>query len=228
MATKTFDIRPIVWGGILSLAWKVASNAPFIKDLPPSLVLVPLGLGSTYAVLRTAWHLIKWYRLLPPDAVELFLLDDENRLCMYHHPHHKRRLPPGGRVGRLETIYEALERTLESRMGLNKDEYELINLCEASVAGNEAQLGKASLCPCPFRIQTEHHSQRLGKQLHMDFLFVGRIRQGKKIAVAKEYQPAGFLTREQVSNLVKNQETLPDVLDAYDAILDSPLLGPVK
>lgn len=152
-------------------------------------------------------------------AVEAFILNEKNDLLLYWHPHHKLQLPPGGRVGRFEFPHEAIVRHLKERLDLERDAYDFVPEFHHGLDGSKGHLGHVERVPAPFMVQRELRRQRSLVKFHYDFIYVLRLKNPHFIFPSNEYAPIHFVTRQDLINVVKDQECPPDVLNAYEIIL---------
>lgn len=209
-----------VLGGLEMLLVKLASNSEWLhEELPPNAVLLLMLLVWTLGLVTVAFGTWQWYRTRGIPAVEVFLLDGDGKLCLYQHPFHKMKLPPGGRVGPLETMHHAIERHLKERIGLDKTDYILRSVHPAAMP--TAVFGNVEVLPCPFRVQAERHRQRGFRGVHLDFLFAATLKPNANLAPDDRYKPVAFCSLSDVKQLHDGNSLMPDVYDAYSALLQA-------
>ena len=151
-------------------------------------------------------------------AVEAFLLDSANRLLVYRHPHHKKMLPPGGRLESGEFPTDGLEKRLDERLKLKRGEYKYVDLTLAFLIPREAFANVQSL-PTPFRVQKEVIRQRRFKRFHYDFIYVLMLTSDRSSFDASKYDPVQFVDLQQLEQMGNRGETYADVVDTYRQIL---------
>ena len=152
-------------------------------------------------------------------AVEALILISRNELLLYRHPHHKVMLPPGGRVKRWEFPNFALQLRLEERLGLNPRDYRFDESFHHGIDGNTGHLGEIQRFAAPFLVQREIHRQRGFVQFHYDLIYVLRLLDDQTAFDAPKYSPVHFVDLAALREMVAQQRSFPDVLDAYRRVL---------
>jgi ADP-ribose pyrophosphatase YjhB (NUDIX family) len=180
--------------------------------------LCTVGLFLTwiaYVVARIVFTVVTQGRY----AVEAFILDSENRLLVYHHPHHKMDIPPGGRANLFELPHNALVRHLEERVGLAREQYEYVRQFHHGLEDNKADLGRVERVPAPFLVQRELRRQRGFIRFHYDFVYVLRLKESAIPIATARYAPVHFVTFIEIERMVASNRSFPDIQNAYGKIL---------
>jgi hypothetical protein len=152
-------------------------------------------------------------------AVEALILNSRDELLLYHHPHHKCMLPPGGRVKRSEFPNFALQARLQERLDLTLRHYTFDTRFHTGMEANVGNLGEIERYAAPFLVQREVHRQRSFVQSHYDFIYVLKLRDDDLTFSASKYSPVHFADINALQEMVAQRRTFPDVLDAYRRIL---------
>ncbi|HZB31616.1 MAG TPA: hypothetical protein VE465_15765 [Streptosporangiaceae bacterium] len=151
-------------------------------------------------------------------AVEALVLNSRDELLLYHHPHHKCMLPPGGRVKRTEFPNFALQNRLEERLGLTPNHYLFDPRFHGGLDANSGNLGEIERFAAPFLVQREIHRQRSFVKAHYDFIYVLKLRDDNVPLSPSRYRPVHFVDMAALQEMVAQKRTFPDVLDAYRRI----------
>jgi hypothetical protein len=187
------------------------------------LILSYMGVASAYLFVKHVLRIFTSGRY----AVEAFILDKENRLLLYRHGYHKVMLPPGGRLKFGEFPTDGLEKRLKERLQLDRNEYEYIDLSAAYFQHDKGTFSSVQRLPTPFIVQKEVVRQRRFKRFHYDFVYVLRLNPSHRGSFAGEgYDPIQFVNLEQLKGLEAKDETFPDVVDAYQRIIDLAKIHP--
>jgi ADP-ribose pyrophosphatase YjhB (NUDIX family) len=148
-------------------------------------------------------------------AVEALILNDANELLMYWHPHHKCMLPPGGRVGRAEFPHDAIQRRLQTRIGLVPTQYHFDPRFHHGLDTNSGDLGRVQRVAAPFMVQRELHKQRTFSRFHYDFIYVLRLSDPVPNFDKAKCVPVHFVNLDALEQMITQRRTFPDVLDLY-------------
>lgn len=159
-------------------------------------------------------------------AVEALILNSQNDLLVCRQPYHNCMLPPGGRVKRSEFPNEALQLRLQERLDLNPRDYRFDDRFHHGINGNSGNLGEVQRVAAPFLVQRELHKQRTFVDFHYDFFYVIKLLSDDiLIKPAAKYQPAYFVDLDSLKEMVAQRRTFPDVLDAYQRVLNQIARG---
>jgi hypothetical protein len=129
-------------------------------------------------------------------------------------------LPPGGRVKRSEFPNEAIQLRLEERLGLNPRDYKFDERFHHGINSKSGYLGEVQRQAAPFLVQRELHRQRAFVKFHYDFFYVLKLLSDDVSFADSDYQPVYFVSLDGLKEMVEQRTTYPDVLDAYQRVLE--------
>jgi ADP-ribose pyrophosphatase YjhB (NUDIX family) len=213
-------IRSVVGVVVVGILVNLASDAvgrrfPSAKNIMVYLAMLVVAVWLLVIVLQ----IVKSYLIQGRYAVEALILNSRNELLLYHHPHHKCMLPPGGRIGHFEFPNDALQRRLQERLDLNPRAYRFDDRVHDMRDLNNGWLGEIQRFATPFLVQRELHRQRRFVSFHYDFIYVIRLLDDDTVFDAQKYEPAQFFDLQMLNEMVAQRRTFPDVLDAYKRVL---------
>ena len=174
--------------------------------------LALLAVSSVVALVRYALRMTVPRRF----ANEIFVVDREMNLAVIEHPHHKRFVPPGSRLGYHEPPHEAIARVLRDELGLDERDVTLW----PPVSGIR-KYKDVELVPAPFQVQMERHPQRLGVQEHCDFIYVGRVSDTRPTLRSPLHPRWMSLEELQAPPQGRIARTFPDVVPTLRRIISA-------
>lgn len=205
---------------IAGVAVNVASD--YLGEQFPgvSAIVVWVGAGGVALVVVSmlTWSALAWMTG-GRYAVEALILDAEGRLLLYHHPHHKCMLPPGGRVRRMEFPDTALQLRLQERLELGPQQYAFDARFHHGLEVSSGNLGVIQRAAAPFLVQRELQGQRRWVRFHYDMIYVLRLLDETVDFGRSRYAPVHFVDEDALEEMVAQRGTFPDVLDAYRRVL---------
>jgi hypothetical protein len=167
IALDKWVFSTIIVAILINLASNFLGNASNLLSQVSTAILA-VGL-MTYVVARTATVGLNYY-LYCRFSILVFVLDEQQRLLLYHHPYFNRFIPPGGRLGLSEAPDEAVGPRLRAKAGVNSfvfdkhfhsPRFPISELVEEVVR--------------PFAVHREHRRQRGGVRSHYCFIYVCRL-----------------------------------------------------
>ncbi len=105
------------------------------------------------------------------------------------------------------------------RTGLSASDLAFHEVFHPNMNPTDRVLGKVERIAAPFIVQREFTRQRGFVRYHYDFMYVLRVRHDDTTFNTDNYKPIRFVGLLALQELVAKQEALPDILDAYERIL---------
>lgn len=195
-----------------------ASLSGKLEQIQPVLYALVLCLIAVWLIEFFGRRLIHILRL-PRFAASAFILNANKDLLLYFHPRLNRYVQMGGRIGLWEQPHDGAMRTACERTGLSASDLAFHEVFHPNMNPTDRALGKVERIASPFIVQREFTPQRGFVQYHYDFMYVFRVRHDDTRFNNDSYKPIRFVNLSVLRELVAKQEALPDVLDAYERIL---------
>jgi ADP-ribose pyrophosphatase YjhB (NUDIX family) len=220
VSSKTSFIRFLVGVIAVGILVNLASDTigdrfPYGKNVVVYLAALVVAVWFIVIMLQV----VRSYLIQGRYAVEALILNSNNELLLYRHPHHKCMLPPGGRIGRFEFPNDALQRRLEERLSLNSRAYKFDERIHDVADMNNGSIGEIQRFAAPFIVQRELHRQRGFVRFHYDFIYVLRMLDDNYEFDSPKYAPIRFFDLAALKEAAAQRRTFPDVIDAYERVL---------
>jgi 8-oxo-dGTP pyrophosphatase MutT (NUDIX family) len=212
-----FVLTIVVVGVLVNLSSQyLAERFPFIWRLTVQLAIIGLCVWGVFLAAQFAVAFLTSGKY----AVEALILNHRDELMVYFHTYHKVMLPPGGRVKRSEFPNTALQRRLRERTGLQPHQYGFDERFHHGLDGNSGNLDRVQRVAAPFLVQQEMRRQRAFVRFHFDFIYVLKLKENSPTFDEAKYGPVHFVGLSALREMVAQGRTFPDVLDAYERLLE--------
>ena len=188
---------------------------PFIQNLIFVATATMLVIWVIVIIIKNTIELLTAGRF----ATQALILNQKKELLLFSHPLHKKLLPPSGRVHRFQMPDEGMRRILQERVGLIPKDYRYHPAFHEVVDNQGQDFENVIRVPTPFLVQKEKRKQRGSVKYHYDFFYVLELTNPNHQFPENEYAPFIWVNPEKLNHLVEKGRTFPDVVDAYQRVL---------